>query len=604
MGKAQSRPTAGIASRRTRVLAALALFFVLAMPLAGTWPDQSASAQVIWDFWMESDMDLYGSDQAIRLFGNIGYAIADHPIVIQVFDERNNLVDLDQVQTDSSGGFEATVGPIRDDGSYTVHAKHEFAGSTWTTFTIAQPPEAVLEEEPEQVPETEDMPPETEDAVPPVRETSPRAPMTGVVTVLHCMFEGPKFIISGLVLDGDVDPVCIMLSTALITLLIILIPWSVYRRRRRKRQAKYEETMPSGRDVAREPQQETGAEPPSVTTRGTGAFPPQEAVRESVKSQEQPPDHRAVVRSSQKAAGGGFPQKKPQSGHRTDSSSLSKPVETAPTQKRKPAAKAATSTVPKAQDRASVRQAGKTGFAAKLEGKLVAFDTNICIRYMRAKFLDDGEMSDKARDFFGETQRAKMDPDIPDCIDTVLKNGAVLLPWRTITEFDGVIGDFIRDEKMDEADKPKLEKVRLFKIIFESREISAHSDITIGFEPDDLVEVEKMFDGFAKSTHPGMKKKMDKVYQKRLDKANEDKDEAKIAEVERAKADKKFPLEEGDKEILATVLTNSTEPRPICLITMDGDFTRFVGEIRKSIGIEIVSGFQPRRRRAEKRSSR
>ena len=173
MGKAQSRPTAGIASRRTRVLAALALFFVLAMPLAGTWPDQSASAQVIWDFWMESDMDLYGSDQAIRLFGNIGYAIADHPIVIQVFDERNNLVDLDQVQTDSSGGFEATVGPIRDDGSYTVHAKHEFAGSTWTTFTIAQPPEAVLEEEPEQVPETEDMPPETEDAVPPVRETSP-----------------------------------------------------------------------------------------------------------------------------------------------------------------------------------------------------------------------------------------------------------------------------------------------------------------------------------------------------------------------------------------------------------------------------------------------
>ena len=147
-----------------------------------------------------------------------------------------------------------------------------------------------------------------------------------------------------------------------------------------------------------------------------------------------------------------------------------------------------------------MRQVGKTGVAAKLEGKLVAFDTNICIRYMRAKFLDDGEMSDKARDFFGETQRAKMDPDIPDCIDAVLKD--VRLPWRTITEFDGVIGDFIRDEKMDEADKPKLEKVRLFKIIFESREISAHGDITIEPKPDDLVNVEKMFDGFAKSTHP------------------------------------------------------------------------------------------------------
>ena len=75
-------------------------------------------------------------------------------------------------------------------------------------------------------------------------------------------------------------------------------------------------------------------------------------------------------------------------------------------------------------------------------------------------------------------------------------------------------------------------------------------------------------------------------------KANKDKDEAKIAEVERARADKKFPLGKGDKEILAAVLTNSTKPSPICLITMDGDFTRFVGEIRESIGIEIVSGFQ------------
>ena len=105
MGKTPSQSIVRVASRHTRVLAAFALFLVLAMPLVGTWPDQSASAQVIWDFWMESDMDLYGNNQTIRLFGNIGYAIADHPIVIQVFDERNNLVDLDQVQTDSSGGF-------------------------------------------------------------------------------------------------------------------------------------------------------------------------------------------------------------------------------------------------------------------------------------------------------------------------------------------------------------------------------------------------------------------------------------------------------------------------------------------------------------------
>ena len=594
MGKAQSWPTAGVASRRTRVLAAFALFLVLAMPLAGTWPDQSASAQVIWDFWMESDMDLYGNDQTIRLFGNIGYAIADHPIVIQVFDERNNLVDLDQVQTDSSGGFEATVGPIRDDGSYTVHAKHEFAGSTWTTFTIGQPPEAVLEEAlQEPVPETGDAPPETEDAVPPAQETSPRAPMIEVETVLHCTAEGLNFIMSGFVPDGDVEPVCIILPAAFISLLVIVALLILYGFRWRGRQAEHKGTMPSGRDGQREPQPETGAESSSVPTRGTGAFPPQEAVRESVKSQEQPPDHGAVVRSSQKAAGGGFPQKKPQSGHRTDSSSLSKPVETAPTQKRKPAVKAAAPAVQKAPDRASVRQVGKTGVAAKLKGKLVAFDTNICIRYMRAKFLDDGEMSDKARDFFGEEQEAEMVPDIPDCIDAALKGGAVRLPWRTITEFDGVINGFItRDKKMDEDDKPKLEKARLFKIIFESREISAHGDITIGPNPDDLVKVEKMFDGFAKSTHTGMKKKMEKVYQKRLDKANEDKDEAKIAKVERARADKKFPLGKGDKEILAAVLTNSTEPEPICLITMDGDFTRFVGEIRASIGIEIVSGFQ------------
>ena len=551
---------------------------------------------------MEFDRDLYDGNQTARLFGSVGNARIDNPTVtIQVTNEITKNTFSEQVYVDRAGGFELVI-PSLSDALYNATVTHESAGSISTTFTIGQPPpEAVLEEAPQEpVPETEDVPPpKTEDIVPPVQETSPRAPMTEVETVLHCTAEGLNFIMSGFVLDGDVEPVCIILQAAF-TLLIILALWSVHRRRRRKRQAEHKGTMPSGRDGQREPQPETEAKLPSVSTRGMGAFPPQEAIRESVKSQEQPPDHGAVVRSSQKAAGGGFPQKKPQSGHRTDSSSLSKPVETAPTQKRKPAVKAAASAVPEAPDREAVRQVGKTGVAAKLEGKLVAFDTNICIRYMRAKFLDDGEMSDKARDFFGETQRAKMDPDIPDCIDAVLKD--VRLPWRTITEFDGVIGDFIRDEKMDEADKPKLEKVRLFKIIFESREISAHGDITIEPKPDDLVNVEKMFDGFAKSTHPGMKKKMASVYKKRLEKAGEDK--AKIAEVERARADKKFPLDEGDKDILATVLTNSTEPKPICLITMDSDFTKFVGEIRESIGIEIVSGFQPRRRSAEKRSSR
>ena len=141
----------------------------------------------------------------------------------------------------------------------------------------------------------------------------------------------------------------------------------------------------------------------------------------------------------------------------------------------------------------------------------------------------------------------------------------------------------------------------LIEVIFESHR-SAHSDIVMGFEVDDLNRVEGMFNWFAEDTHPRMKEKMAGVYTKHLKAANEN--EAKTAEVEKNRADKKFPLDKGDGEILAAVLTNSTEPRPICLITMDSDFTRFVGEIRESIGIEIVSGFQPKRRRAEKRSSR
>ena len=341
MGKAPSRPTTGFTSRHTRVLAAFALFLVLAILLAGTWTDQSASAQVIWDFWMESDMDLYGNDQAIRLFGNIGYAIADHPIVIQVFDERNNLVDLDQVQTDSSGGFEATVGPIRDDGSYTVHAKHEFAGSTWMTFTIGQPPEAVLEEAPEQVPETGDASP--------VQETPPHAPMASEELLL--------------------------LPVVLISLAVIIPSWFLYRFLRSETQAEHEEAMPPGHDGLREPQPETVAEPSSATTSGTGVFPQQEAPRVSVKPQEPPPDHGAVVRSSLKAVDGGFPQKTPQPGRRAGSSPLSKLVEGAVlTQKRKPAAKSTTLTAQELREweivRRGAREAGRSATMGQAEGQV------------------------------------------------------------------------------------------------------------------------------------------------------------------------------------------------------------------------------------------
>ena len=506
MGKAQSRPTAGFAPRRTRVLAAFALFLVLAMPLAGTWPDQNAGAQGTWDFWMESDMDLYGNDQTIGLFGNIGYAIADHPISIKVVDERNNIVKLGQAQTDASGDFEATVGPIPDDGSYIVQAEHEFAGSAWTTFTIGQLqlPEAVQEAEGQTVPETEDVVPL------PATEAGDAAAQSERPTEQEIMTD---------IADDTEDWLQFLLmlawghpytTIALVVSIMVIVPITIrvvgYIRRAKRRNARIA-SVPQHRPVAM-------ADTPAART---------------------PADLKA--------------------------------------------------------ERPATPQAGKTGFAAKLEGKLVAFDTNICINYMCVRFLDDDGMSDRARDFFEEEQEAEMVPDIPDCIDAALKDGAVRLPWKTITEFNGVINGFItRDKKMDEDDKQKLEKARLFKIIFESYEISAHVDITIGPKPNDLVKVEKMFDGFAKSTHPGMKKKMAKVYQKRLDKAGEDK--AKIAEVEMARADKKFPLGKGDKEILAAVLTNSTEPRPICLITMDGDFTRFVGEIRESIGIEIVSGFQ------------
>ena len=557
MGKAPSRPTAGVASRRTRVLAAFALFLVLAMLLAGTWTDQNAGAQVIWDFWMESDMDLYGNDQAIRLFGNIGYAIADHPIVIQVFDERNNLVDLDQAQTDSSGGFEATVGPIRDDGSYTVHAKHEFAGSTWMTFTIGQPPEAVLEEAPEPVPETGDAPPETEDAVPTVEETVQHAPMTGWELFL--------------------------LPVVLISLSVIIPLWLLYRSLRSETQAEHEEAMPPGRDGPREPQPETGAEPSSATTSGTGAFPQQEAPRVSVKPQEPPPDHGAVD--------GGFPQKTPQPGRRADSSPLSKLVEGAvPTQKRKPTAKSTTLTAQELREweivRRGEREARKAATVAKLKGKYLVVDTNICISYMCGRFAQDMEMGAKSREMFNGPKRGNMDPYMSDCIDIALDEGRICLPTKTIREFRNRIQELIYDKEIEWADRPKMEKSELVAIIFGFRKKGTHNATIKEYHKSDLDAVKGMYDEFAADTSQRMVRNMNKMYDKLIRKAKND--EIEIARIKKMRANKESPLGDGDAEILATTLTLSAELKPLCLITMDRDMSNVAADIKDRIGIEII----------------
>ena len=148
-----------------------------------------------------------------------------------------------------------------------------------------------------------------------------------------------------------------------------------------------------------------------------------------------------------------------------------------------------------------------------------------------------------------------MDPGIPDCIDAALKDGTVRLPWKTVTEFVGNIDKFVKKENMDLDDKQKLEKARLFEIIFESQRRNAHGDILMGSKADDLDRVKGMFNGFAEDTHLRMKEKMAGVYTKHLKAANGD--EAKTAEVEKNRADKKFPLDEGDGKILAAVLATA-----------------------------------------------
>ena len=208
-----------------------------------------------------------------------------------------------------------------------------------------------MEEAPQEpVPETEDVPPpETEDAVPPVQETTPRMAMPGEELFLHCTAEGLKFLESGLVPDSDVTQECIVLPAAFISLLVIVALLILYVSRRRGRQADHKGTMPSGRDRAAGAATGDGSKAAKrLNPWHGGIFRRRKQSGRASSRRNSLPTMGLLFVSSQKAAGGGFPQKKPQSGHRTDSSSLSKPVETAPTQKRKPAVKAAASAVPEA----------------------------------------------------------------------------------------------------------------------------------------------------------------------------------------------------------------------------------------------------------------
>ena len=491
---------------------------------------------------MEFDRDLYDGNQTIRLFGSVGNARIDNPTVtIRVSDEiTRNMTTSWQVYVDRTGGFELVIGS-RPDGPYMATATHESAGSISTTFTIGQPPpEAVLEEAPQEpVPETGDAPPETEGAVPPVQETSPHAPMTEVETVLHCTAEGLNFIMSGLVLDADIKPVCVMLSTAFITLLFVLVVWLVYRLYRRKRQTGHKGAMPSGWDG---PDSET-----------------------------------------------------PQSGHRIGAPPLSKFVgEVAPIRKRKPAVKATALTASELREwekvRQGMREARKAATVAKLKGKYVVFDTNICISYMCGRFAQDMEMSSKARKVFNGPKGGDMEPDMPDCIDIALDEGRICLPTKTTTEFYGRIQRFIDDKEIEWADRPKMEKSALLAILLGFRKKDTHNVIIKEFRSSDLDTVKEMYDKFAVDTSPRMVRNMNKMYAKLITKANGDKTE--IARIKKMKENKESPLGDGDAKILATALTLSAELKPLCLITMDGDMLKVARDIKDRIGIEIIGGYK------------
>ena len=342
-----------------------------------------------------------------------------------------------------------------------------------------------------------------------------------------------------------------------------------------------------------------GAKLPRVSIRGgMGAFPSQAAVKRRVKSQESPPDHRAVAHSSQKAVGGGFPQKTPQSGYPIGSGlrpNVAKGL--APLQELRTSGigmSHVATTVPTVADWKAVRlekiRTGKTGIAARLKGKFIVFDTNICISYMCGRFAQDMEMSSKARKLFNGPKGGNMDPDIPDCIDIALDEGRICLPTKTTKEFYGSIQRFIDDKEIEWADRPKLKKSMLLDILLGGRRKGTHNVTIKGFRSSDLDTVKEMYDKFAVDTSPRMVRNMNTMYVKLIKKAKND--ETEIARINKMREDKESPLGDGDGKILATALTLSAELKPLCLITMDSDMSHVAADIKDRIGIEIIGGYK------------
>ena len=569
------------------MLAAFALFFVLVMPLAGTWPDQSASAQGTWDFWMESDMDLYGNDQTIRLFGNIGYAIADHPVAIQVFDERNNRVDLDQVQTDSSGDFEATVGPIPDDGSYMVQAEHEFAGSAWTTFTIEQPLSEVVQEEEPLVPELEHNPPPAQETVSSIQEAH-REDILRSSADLRELFESGFYWIFGNT---------IAIAALVISVVALGAGAAIWKSRSRRgaRRAADGVTLPS----------ESTHEPELQTSRAQDA---DGSVVDSLR--QKPPDRRdplwassqnysAVIASSQKAVEERSPLKTSQSGYRVEYTPPQKASEVrAPKQELQtmdktdaPTSMAASETKTTEQE----SQAAATDIPSMLQDKFIVLDTNACIRHIYLQIKDVDGISDGTKNAYNSEQYRKTDPRIPDCIDIALKNDKILLPEKTTTEFNWYFQNVVHNMAGD--DHQRMNECNLYRILTEiirhTRNGKRYSELFVrDYKESDRKRVQGMYRDFASSIDPKMIRKMQWMYDKEENKARNKKNQTRAAAVQDMRINKKSPLGDGDGKILATVLTISAELSPLCLLTMDGDMINLADDIRKEIGVEVVGGLE------------
>ena len=231
------------------------------------------------------------------------------------------------------------------------------------------------------------------------------------------------------------------------------------------------------------------------------------------------------------------------------------------TQKRKPAAKSTTLTAQELREweivRRGEREARKAATAAKLKGKYVVFDTNICISYMCGRFAQDMEMGAKSREMFNGSKGGNMDPYMPDCIDIALDEGRICLPTKTTTEFYGCIQRFIYDKEIEWADRPKMKKSALLAILLGFQKKGTHNVTIKEFRGSDLDTVKGMYDEFAADTSQRMVRNMNKMYAKLITKANGDKTE--IARINKMREDKESPLGDGDAEILATALTLSAE---------------------------------------------